>query len=142
MTAVCLDSSVVLVWILQERGWQAVDRLLTRSDVEPVVPGPALTEVVLTARRKGNRSTGEKIRDTLEAFGVRFDAPTTADLLRAAQLLEASASSPGPAGESLSLADGLIISVAERLGCPLISRDTYWSLLAHEGHTSARVTHF
>lgn len=142
MTEVCLDSSAILVWVLQERGWQAIDRILSRDDVDTVVPGPALTEVVLTARRKGNRSTGDEVLETLEAFGCRVEAPATEDLLRAAALIEASTTHPGPSGETLSLADGLIIAVAERLGSPLVSRDTYWSLFAHDGHTTARVTTF
>ncbi|ACZ22613.1 uncharacterized conserved protein [Sanguibacter keddieii DSM 10542] len=139
MTAVCLDTSVVATWVLQERGWQVVDALLVRPDVEPVLPGPVLTELVELVRRKGNEATGAEIRDALTSFGARVEHPTDDDLLRAAELIEVGKAHPGPQGETLSLGDALVLAVTERLGTSVVTRDTYWHLLASDGQTTAKV---
>ena len=76
--------------------------------------------------------------------------PEDGDLIRCAELLELSVAHPGPATGStrsrarsvLSLADGLILAIVERLGVPVVTRDRYWSDFAEEGHTSARVVTF
>lgn len=140
MTAVCLDTSVVATWVLQERGWQVVDRLLSRTDVEPVLPGPVLTELIELVRRKGNQATGPEIRDTLASFGARVEHAADDDLLRAAELLEVAKAHPGPHGETLSLGDALVLAVTERLGVSVVTHDTYWHLLTSDGHSTAKVT--
>ncbi|HEY8654366.1 MAG TPA: hypothetical protein VIL87_14935 [Dermatophilaceae bacterium] len=59
-----------------------------------------------------------------------------------------SAAHPGPAAAAagakttLSLADGLILAIVERLDVPVVTRDRYWSDFADEGHTRARVVTF
>ena len=76
--------------------------------------------------------------------------PEDADLIRCAELLERSVAPPGPAASAvgsrsrsiLSLADGLILAIVERLGVPVVTRDRYWSDFAEEGHTRARVVTF
>lgn len=115
--------------LLQERGWQAIQSVLHNPDVDPILAGPALTEVVTVARRKGNQSTGKQIWGMLGALGVRVEHTTDDDLLRAATLTEISQANPGPNNETLSLGDALILSVGERLGCLVITRDTYWGWL-------------
>ena len=142
MTAVCFDTSVLATWVLQERGWQAVDRLLNRSDLEAILPGPVLTELVEVVRRKGSQASGEEIRETLASYGARVEHPNDEDLLRAAELLEVAQAHPGPGGETLSLGDVLVLAVTERLGLPVVTRDTYWQLFAEDGHTPVAVTTF
>ena len=86
MTTFALDSSAVLAWILQERGrWKLVDAVLNEADADPVLPGPVLTEVIVTARRRGNTSSAQHISDTLTAIGMRVEPAHDADLLRAAE---------------------------------------------------------
>ena len=74
--------------------------------------------------------------------------PEDGDLIRCAELLERSVAHPGPAASAvgsrstLSLADGLILAIVERLGVPVVTRDRYWSDFAEEGHTRARVVTF
>lgn len=142
MSAVCFDTSVLATWVLQEPQWQVVDKLLARADVEPVMPGPVLTELVELVRRKGNASSGHEVRDTLLSFGARIEHPLDDDLLRAAALLEAAKTHPGPGGETLSLGDALVLAVTERLGVGVVTRDAYWHLLAADGCTTAQVVTF
>ena len=136
MNTVALDSSAALRWSLQQLGWQAVDMLLRHPELEVVLPGPALTEVVYTARLHGTTSSPERIALALLANGMRVEPPTTDDLVRAAVLVETVRRTPG---SSLSLADGIILAVAERLACPIVTADRLWAGLAADGTTSARV---
>lgn len=131
MTQAVFDSSAIVTMLLQERGWQAIRNVLSNPDVEPILAGPALTEVVTVARRKGNQSTGNQIWGSLSALGVRVEHTTDQDLLRAATLAEVAEANPGPNGETLSLGDALILAVGERLGCLVITRDTYWEWMAN-----------
>jgi predicted nucleic acid-binding protein len=85
VTTVVLDSSAVVTWILQERGWRAIDAIFARG-VDVVLLGPALTEVIDVARRRGNRSTPQQLADAVQAQGVRIEPSTIADLVRAAEL--------------------------------------------------------
>lgn len=145
MTTVVLDSSAVVTWILQERGWRAIDALFARG-VDVVLPGPALTEVIDVARRRGNRSTPQQLADAVQAQGVRIEPSTIADLVRAAELAELGRSQPGEreAGRSvtLSLGDTLILAAAERLGAPVVTRDQYWTWLRDRGVVGVQVVEF
>lgn len=142
----CLDSSVVCTLLLQERGWQAIHRTVQRPEVDGVLPGPALTEAIRVARRKGNQSTANQIREALTALGLRVEHPTDGDLVRAAELIEISDDNPGPPpprsdrDATLSLGDALILAVTERLGCMVLTRDSYWKWMVDEGHLAVKVT--
>lgn len=136
----------MLAWVLQETPrWTAVDRVLTAPGAEPILPGPALTEVIKTARARGNTSSGEQIASVLHAHGVRVEHPIDADLVRAAALLEVSQERPSqPHSKTgvegiLSLADALILAVVERLGVPVLTKDRYWHGFMEAGHTTARI---
>jgi len=136
---VCLDASAMVTWVIQEPGWKTVDRLLTDQAIDVVLPGPAITETIHIAREKGNRATPREILEAFQGYGAYVEHPTDDDLVRAAELLEASVEHPGPRGETLSLGDALILAVTERLGCPVLSRDRYWELLAVDEQTVANV---
>jgi len=145
VTTLCLDSSAVLTFLLQERGWRAIQNVLLRTDVEGILPGPVLTETIRTARRKGNTSTPEQIYQALSALGLRVEHPQDRDLLRAAELLELSEANPGTAESvtgtrpTLSLGDALILAVTERLDVPVLTRDKYWKWMVDEGLLRALV---
>src|SRR5450756_72357 len=126
----------MVTWVIQEPGWKTVDRLLTKRNVDVVLPGPAITETIHKAREKGNRATPREILEAFQGYGD-YD-----DLVRAAELLEASVEHPGPRGETLSLGDALILAVTERLACPILSRDRYWELLAADEQTTAKVREY
>lgn len=138
MTQLALDSSTVLTWVLQQPHWKVVDTLIRTQGLDLILPGPALTEIVWIARKKGNVSTGAAIATTLRAHGFRIEHPIESDLLRAAELLEISKNNSGPINPrtnhpaTLSLGDASILAVVERLGCPIVTRDSYWNQLAAE----------
>ena len=146
-TALGLDSSTLLTWILQEPQWQVVETILSTPDTDVVLPSVGLVEVVETARRKGNVSTGEMIAQLIASRGVRVVAPERDMLLRAAELLELSKQNPGPVNRhgvaaTLSLGDSMIIATAEGLRCQVVSRDSYWDQLAADGHITVKVVTF
>ena len=144
-TRVGFDASVIVTLLAQERGWEAIRRLLQRPDVQGVLPGAALTEVIYVARRKGNTSGGQAIWDALDALGLSLESANVADLIRAAELVELSDARPGPinpatgAQPTLSLGDALVLAVTERLSLPVVTRDTYWRWLAEEGVIKIKV---
>ena len=148
MTAFALDSSTVLTWVLQEQRWRSVDAMLQVTGAEPLLPGPVLAEVINRARAKGNASAPAQIAAALRGQGMVVVHPEDGDLIRCAELLERSIAHPGPAASAggsrstLSLADGLILAIVERLGVPVVTRDRYWSDFAEQGHTRARVVTF
>jgi PIN domain nuclease of toxin-antitoxin system len=145
VTTFALDSSAVLAWILQERGrWKLVDAVLNAADADPVLPGPVLTEVIVTARRRGNTSSAEHIANTLTAMGMRIEPAHDTDLLRAAALIELSQDHSGDhqltaQTATLSLGDALILAVTERLGVQILTKDRYWTQFASGGHTSVGI---
>lgn len=148
MTTVVLDSSAVVTWILQEPGWPAIDALFRRDDVDLVLPGPALTEVIDVARRRGNRSSAQQLADAVRAQRVRIEASTVADLVRAAERAELGrrqaadrAEGTGPPG-TLSLGDTLILAAAGRLGAPVVTRDRFWTWLRERGVLDVDVVQF
>jgi len=148
VTAFALDSSTVLTWVLQEPRWRSVEKMLHSPGAEPLLPGPVLTEVIKAARAKGNVSSPEQIAATLKGQGMVVVHPQDADLIRCAELLELSVANPGPPDaatgprSTLSLADGLILAIVERLGVPVVTRDRYWNGFAEQGLTRARVLTF
>jgi PIN domain nuclease of toxin-antitoxin system len=141
----CLDSSVVLTLLLQERGWQAIHRTIQRPDVTVLLPGPALIESIVVVRRKGNESTPAQVHEALTAQGLSVAHPQDDDLVRAAELIEISRDNPGPphprTGEqgTLSLADSLILAVTERRGAMVLTRDAYWWWMVDQGLLQVQV---
>ncbi len=147
MEALALDSSVVLTWVLQERGWQAVDTILSSGKFRLLMPGPVLTEVIYRARSKGNASSPEHLATSLETQGLAVEAAERQDLIVAASLYEMSQRNPrrmavGNKAETLSLADSLVLAISQRLGCRAVSRDSYWKWLSEEGLINVTIVEF
>jgi PIN domain nuclease of toxin-antitoxin system len=146
VTTFALDSSALVAWILQEvPRWRAIDALLSAPTADPVLPAPGLTEVIETARRRGNGSPSTLIANAVAAKGVRTELLAPTDLIRAAELIETSKQHPGAPHPTtgkpitLSLGDALILAVVERLGIPVVTLDTYWADFSGAGHTTAQV---
>lgn len=139
-----LDSSAVVAWILQNAGrWQAIQQLIDSPDVELVLPGPVLTESVYVAREQGNTSSPQAILATLLAQHMSIEHSTTEDLLRAAELHEASLANPyvrrNGAPGTLSLGDCLILATTERLDIPIATYDIGWAAEETSRITSVQV---
>lgn len=147
MVKLALDSSVLLTWLLQEQGWQAVQRILQSDDLELVMPGPVLLECIYRARDKGNASSAEELAEVLEAQGLEVDEAGRDDLVVAAGYHEVSRNHPfvdprTGKTHTLSLADCMVLAVCRRLQCRVVSRDKYWGWLNSEGHLDVEVVTF
>ncbi len=140
-----LDSSAVITWVLQERAWKAVDRVLASGEFDSVLAGPALTEIIYRSRARGNVSTPSQIAAVLAAQGLRVEPAGEGDLVRGAELLEVSAGNPSEASSrsgspsTLSLGDALILAVSERLGADVLTGDKYWGWMVDAGQLDLRV---
>ena len=143
MTLLSLDSSAVIKWILQKQGWKAVDRVLRSDQIDGVMAGPALTEVVFRSRQRGNASSAEQIVSTLEAQGLRVVPADEVDLVRAAALLELSTDHPGtprpPDGERPTLSLGMRSFLPCPNGATVLTGDTYWGWMVDEGLLTLKV---
>lgn len=121
---VVLDASAVLAWLLAERSKDVIDKLLPVA----VVPSSAMTEALYIATIRGHALSTQELRDALAVAGVRVEAVSDDDSVRAADLIAASRASRVAAG-ALSLGDGLCIAVAERLDLPIVGGDQAWEAL-------------
>lgn len=136
---ISLDSSAAIKWVIQEQGWQAIDRVMHHDNTDCVLAGPALTEVIFRSRARGNMSSPQQISTALSAQGVRVEPADELDLMRAAALLEISAQHPGPSksvdgsGSTLSLGDALILAVSEKMGAKVLTGDRYWGWMVDQG---------
>jgi ribonuclease VapC len=119
-----LDASAVLAWILQERGYQTIDKIIRKA----AVPASAMTEVLYRAPERGNTMTPEELHTHLISIGVSVEPVAPDDVVRAATLIHTSreVAKTSTDKRSLSLGDGLCIAVAERLGLPLTGGDEHW----------------
>jgi hypothetical protein len=131
-----LDSSVVLRWVLQEQRWQVVERLIHSIQVDLILPGPVVSEVISLANVEGNVSTSDQIRLSLTAAGMLVEPPTTDDLQVAGEMLimsRAHVEMKNGIERTLSLRDSLILAGVARLDCPVVTSDRYRTWLADQG---------
>lgn len=123
---VVVDASAVLAYVLQERGWQTVDKILPVA----ILPLPNLTEVLYRAPTKGHAREPGDLFAHLIRLGLRTEPVEPADAVRAAELIvESEGAATGGSRRALSLGDGLCIAVAERLQLPITGGDQAWELL-------------
>jgi ribonuclease VapC len=118
-----LDASAVLAYVLDERGATVVERLLEIS----LITAANLTEVLYRACEMGYTGTPDELQDELLATGLRVEPVIAEDSARAAELIIGSR--VRATHGSLSLADGLCIAVAERLGLTVVGGDQLWETL-------------
>lgn len=118
---VVLDASAIVAWVLKERGWQTVDRLLEVA----VAPASVLVETLYRVRERGHRLPSSQLHDDLLGLGIQVEPVTDADTVRAAELISDSRAADGD--KSLSLGDGLCLAVAERLDLTVTGGDQHWS---------------
>ena len=108
---VVLDSSAVVAWIRQERGWEVVDRVLDQSTLAAV----NLVEIIEVLARYGLQFDPAKFPAMLvEAFDYEQGVAAGA-LLREHR----------PAG--FSLGDACCVALAMKLEAEVITADQLWS---------------
>ncbi len=132
-----LDASVLTAWILQQANrWQRVDRLFQQPPTGLVAPVSAVTETFYIARRRGNKSSFQQLLAAFGSFGIRIEPNVEQDAIWAAERIAESESHPAiwatVRGEqrgrcTLSLGDGLILAVAQRLQTVALTFDEAWS---------------
>ena len=89
---VTLDASAVLAWVLRERGFETIDKVLPIA----VVAVSAMVEVLYRAVEVGYRLSPAQLHADLLALGLTVEPVTDADAQRAAELIVSSkATRPG-----------------------------------------------
>jgi PIN domain nuclease of toxin-antitoxin system len=120
---VVVDASAVLAWVFREAGHQIVSRALPVS----VLPVPNAVEVLARAAERGYPGD---LLDDVQAMGVWIEDVVVEDVSRAAELLTQSRRLRLGRGWGISLGDALCLSVAERLGLPILGGDQAWEKLS------------
>ena len=87
---VTLDASAVLAWVLRERGFETIDKVLPVA----VVPVSAMVEVLNRAVERGHRLSPAQLHTDLIALGLTVEPVTDADAVRAAELIVSSKATP------------------------------------------------
>lgn len=122
---VVIDASALLAWVLRERGASTISMLLPVA----VIPAPNLVEVLYRAPERGHRMAAADLHAHILDMGVTVEPLTSADVLRAADLIgDSRARARAEAATStLALGDGLCLAVAERLALPVTGGDQLWA---------------
>jgi PIN domain nuclease of toxin-antitoxin system len=131
-----LDSSAVLRWVFQEQRWHVIQRVIDGPNVDLILPGPVLIEVINLAQLKGNVSAPSHLRTTLASAGMRVEPATADDMQFAGELLIMSRGNPeirAGTKHTLSLGDSLVLAVTARLASPIVTGDRHWTYLANRG---------
>ncbi|WP_404870948.1 PIN domain-containing protein (plasmid) [Kitasatospora griseola] len=123
---VVLDTSAPLAFVRHEPGAEIVEKLLPVSVVSPV----SVAEIVLITSRRGY--SGSVIGD-LRAMGLQIAETTPVGLAsRAGELLHLSKQEEKQHRDrSLSLADAMILALAESMDLPAVTGDKLWLELQH-----------
>lgn len=118
MTAVVLDASAALAWLLPSQATAAACRLLAQSDDHDfIAPDVFVWEVanVLLAKARGRSIVVGEALDQLDGIEIAFDEPLTASEVR--QLMDVAAAA------GLSLFDAAYLALAIERRAVLASRD-------------------
>ncbi|MFI6149316.1 PIN domain-containing protein [Streptomyces sp. NPDC051109] len=114
-----------------------IDRIISRGDV--VIPAPTMAEALGVCGRRGYRRPIEDLEADLVQLGVKVEAFTEADTIRAAELWHLP---PDRRRDSLSFGDAQCLAVGERLGHMIVTGDGYWELLHKDGQIRVPVLLF
>jgi ribonuclease VapC len=111
MTTV-VDASVVLAWLQDEPGTEAVERYL----MEGIIGAANWSEVLQKSMQHG--APAGLVARLVTSFGLQVTDVTEADAERAADLWKA--------GSRFSLADRLCLALGLRLSAPVATTDAAW----------------
>ncbi|WP_439633723.1 type II toxin-antitoxin system VapC family toxin [Glycocaulis sp.] len=117
MSALVLDASVAIAWVLPSQSTPATQKLLAQSDeyelAAPYIFGWEVGNQFVRFSRRG--LIYQDALDGLDALGIRYFAPASID--------DTLASGQGALAAGLSLFDFAYLSLAVTLDAPLASRD-------------------
>lgn len=124
---VVLDSSVVLAFLLDEPGGEAIPPVIEDAVVSTV----NLAEIVAVLTRGGNPE--EEVRAIIAELAIAAIAPDEAMALDAGFLHDATRKA------GLSLGDRFCLALARRLAAPVLTADRAWVEVAGPTQTEVRL---
>jgi PIN domain nuclease of toxin-antitoxin system len=130
---ILLDASALVILLLKQKGWQAVEQLLQSGRALTTVTG--LAEAFNVCRLRGTGFSRNDIWNTLESLGLSIEPLTADDAAEIAYLqdyAEKVAKKRSHAG-NLSLGDACCLAVGKRLGAVVVASDGFWDLLQIQG---------
>ena len=128
-----LDASALVILILKQKGWSAVEKILESGNVLTTPTGLAEAFSVCQRRKTGFSRT--EIWSIFESLGLEIEPLTVEDAVEIAYLQEYAlqvAEKQNDSG-SLSLGDACCLAVAKRLGAVVVASDRFWDLLKIQG---------
>ena len=130
---IMLDASALVILILKQKGWSAVEKILESGNVLTTPTGLAEAFSVCQRRKTGFSRT--EIWSIFESLGLEIEPLTVEDAVEIAYLQEYAlqvAEKQNDSG-SLSLGDACCLAVAKRLGAVVVASDRFWDLLKIQG---------
>ncbi len=123
-----LDASAILAVLFRERGSETVLKVI---EAGAVTTPTGLAEALTVAQRLGHRRSRSDLVDDLTELGLDVEPLLAQDAAEMAHLLITAsvASQSQPKLGSLSLGDAACLSVATRLGLPVVVSDGTWEAL-------------
>jgi ribonuclease VapC len=130
---ILLDASALVILILKQKGWSAVEKILESGNVLTTPTGLAEAFIICQRRKSGFSRT--EIWSILESLGLAIEPLTEADAVEIAYLQEyaGQVAEKHNDASSLSLGDACCLAVARRLGAIVVASDRFWDLLTIEG---------
>lgn len=130
MPPVVLDASALVAFVLKERGYDALKKVIAGAH-GTVVASTNMVEALDVARRKGHPRSSDDLLDDLRQLSVRIEPVTEDDVLEAVFVLRRAQEEKGRHAQvgGVSLGDATCLAVAKRLGLPVVASDTAWDVL-------------
>lgn len=131
--SILLDASALVILILKQKGWSAVEKILESG--KAVTTPTGLAEAFDLCRRRNTGFSRTEIWNTLEFLGLTVEPLTADDAVEIAYLQEYAqqvAKEHNDSG-SLSLGDACCLAVGKRLGAVVVASDRFWDLLQIQG---------
>lgn len=130
---ILLDATALVILLLKQKGWHAVEQLLQSGRAVTTVTG--LAEALNICRIRHTGFSRAVIWNTLESLGLSIEPLTSDDASEIAYLQECAgkvAKEHNHAG-NLSLGDACSLAVGKRLGAVVVASDGFWDLLHIQG---------
>ena len=126
---ILLDASALVILLLKQKGWHAVEQLLQSGRAVTTVTG--LAEAFNICRIRHTGFSRADIWNALESLGLSIEPLTADDAVEIAYLQEYAekvVKERNHAG-NLSLGDACCLAVGKRLGAVVVASDGFWDLL-------------